>query len=69
MGTATRLYQGAPMVTLLPTTYSLMTGNSVPHRITKHDVSSTRLLNRKLDSRLTRDSRWCSDLRWLRCNT
>src|SRR3954454_19497120 len=66
MGTATRLYQGAPMVTLLPTTYSLITGNNVPQRITKQAVSSTRLLNRKLDSRLTSDSILCSALRWSR---
>src|SRR5580658_5583553 len=63
IGTATRLYQGAPIVTLVPSTYSEMMGNSVPHRITKHAVSSTRLLKRKLDSRLTSDSRWCSVLR------
>src|ERR1035437_9725443 len=67
MGMATELYQGAPTVTLLPTTYSLRMGKSVPHRITKQAASRTRLLKRKLDSRLTSDSRCCSLFRWLRC--
>ena len=67
MGTATRLYQGAPTVTLVPCTYSLRTGKSVPHRMTKQAMSRTRLLKRKLDSRLTSDSTRCSLFRWLRC--
>src|ERR1035438_3988418 len=57
IGMATVLYQGAPTVTLLPTTYSERMGKSVPHKMTKQAVSRTRLLNRKLDSRLTSDSR------------
>src|SRR3984957_12199354 len=67
IGSATRLKKGAPTVTLLPCTYSEMMGNSVPHRIVKQAASSTRLLNRKLDSRDTSDSSLCSDLRWSRC--
>src|SRR5271165_6154546 len=53
IGTATRLYHGAPMVTLFPCTYSESTGKSVPQRIVKQAASKTRLLNRKLDSRET----------------
>src|ERR1700677_4593551 len=67
MGSATRLKKGAPTVTLLPCTYSEMMGNRVPHKIVKQAASSTRLLNRKLDSRETSDSSLCSDLRWSRC--
>ncbi len=36
-----------------PCTHSEISGNSVPHRIVKHAASSSRLLNRKLDSRET----------------
>src|SRR5580698_2428583 len=67
IGRATRLKKGAPTVTLLPCTYSEMMGKSVPHRMVKQAASSTRLLNRKLDSRETSDSSLCSDLRWSRC--
>src|SRR6201994_5140037 len=67
IGSATRLKKGAPTVTLLPCTYSEMIGNRVPHRIVKQAASSTRLLNRKLDSRDTSDSSLCSDLSWSRC--
>src|ERR1700722_2658231 len=63
MGSATRLKKGAPTVTLLPCTYSEMMGKSVPHKIVKQAASSTRLLNRKLDSRHPSDSNLCSDLR------
>jgi hypothetical protein len=42
------------------TTYSERTGKSVPQRTVKQAASRTRLLKRKLDSRLTRDSRWWS---------
>src|ERR1039458_5322677 len=60
MGTFTRLKNGGPTVTFEPVTHSDSTGNSVPHRTAKHATSSTRLLNRKLDSRETSDSRRCS---------
>src|SRR5215469_16235002 len=60
IGTFTRLKNGGPTVTLLPVTHSDKTGNNVPHNTAKHDTSSTRLLNRKLDSRDTSDSSLCS---------
>src|SRR5246127_5675444 len=60
MGTFTRLKNGGPTVTFDPVTHSDSTGNSVPQSTAKHDTSSTRLLNRKLDSRETSDSRRCS---------
>src|SRR5579863_10716608 len=53
MGMASRLYQGTDIVTLLPTTYSLITGYMVPQRMTKQRISNIQLLKRKLDSRLT----------------
>jgi hypothetical protein len=56
-------------VTLLPCTYSEMTGNKVPHSTVKQAASRTRLLNRKLDSRETSDSSLCSVFRWSRCST
>src|SRR5215813_3668849 len=60
IGTLTRLKNGGPTVTLLPVTHSDKTGNSVPHNTAKHDTRSTRLLNRKLDSRETSESSRCS---------
>src|SRR5580698_1221816 len=60
IGTLTRLKNGGPTVTFDPVTASDRTGNSVPHSTAKHDTSSTRLLNRKLDSRETSDSSRCS---------
>src|SRR5262252_8879690 len=60
IGTLTRLKNGGPTVTLLPVTHSDSTGNSVPQSTAKHDTSSTRLLNRKLDSRETSESNRCS---------
>src|SRR5271157_6467254 len=60
IGTFTRLKNGGPTVTLLPVTHSERTGNSVPHSTAKHATSSTRLLNRKLDSRDTSESSRCS---------
>src|SRR5271165_5098912 len=60
MGTFTRLKNGGPTVTFDPVTHSDSTGNSVPHSTAKHATSSTRLLNRKLDSRETSDSSRCS---------
>src|ERR1035438_5301404 len=55
IGTLTRLENGGPTVTFEPVTASDRTGKSVPHNTAKHATSSTRLLNRKLDSRETRD--------------
>ncbi len=55
------------MVTLLPWTYSLRTGKSVPQSTVKQEASRMRLLKRKLDSRETRDSSLFSDLRWSFC--
>src|SRR5208337_2396786 len=69
IGTLTRLKNGGPTVTLLPVTHSDRTGNSVPHSTAKHDTSSTRLLNRKLDSRETSESRRCSLRRVSRLRT
>src|SRR5260370_42371049 len=47
-------------------------GKNVPHNIVKQTTSKRRLLNRKLDSRETRDSSLCSLLRcdrfWIRQN-
>src|SRR5271157_1758153 len=60
IGIFTRLKNGGPTVTLLPVTHSDNTGNSVPHSTAKHDTSSTRLLNKKLDSRETSESSRCS---------
>src|SRR4051812_35562866 len=60
MGTFTLLKNGAPTVTFVPCTHSLKMGNTVPHSTAKHDASSSRLLNRKLDSRDTNDSSRCS---------
>src|SRR6516164_6534996 len=69
IGTFTLLKNGGPTVTLLPVTHSESTGNSVPHNTAKHDTSSTRLLNRKLDSRDTSESRRCSLRRVSRLRT
>src|SRR5271166_1473467 len=60
IGTFTRLKNGGPTVTFDPVTHSDSTGNSVPHSTAKQATSSTRLLNRKLDSRDTSDSSRCS---------
>src|SRR5580658_10505154 len=69
MGTFTRLKNGGPTVTFDPVTHSDSTGNSVPHKTAKHDTSKTRLLNRKLDSRETSDSKRCSLFRVSRLHT
>src|ERR1051325_8321426 len=60
IGTFTRLKKGGPTLIFSPVTASLITGNNVPHKTAKHAPSSTRLLNRKLDSRETTDSSCCS---------
>src|ERR1700686_5551882 len=59
-GTATRLKNGGPTVTLCPCTNSERIGKNVPHKIVKQTVSRRRLLNRKLDSRETNASSLCS---------
>src|SRR5215472_15862594 len=71
IGTFTRLKKGGPTVTLLPVTHSDSTANSVPQSTAKHDTSSTRLLNRKPDSRETSESSRCSlrSVSRLRTNT
>src|SRR5438445_2694506 len=63
MGILTRLKNGGPTVIFVPWTASESTGKSVPHSTVKHDTSSSKLLNRKLDSRETSDSNLCSLLR------
>src|SRR6202034_1265499 len=60
MGIFTLLKKGGPTLILLPTTHSESTGKSVPHRTAKHAANKIRLLNRKLDSRDTRESSWLS---------
>src|SRR5450755_2771799 len=62
-GTATRLKNGGPTVTLCPCTNSERMGKNVPHSMVKQTTSRRRLLNRKLDSRETSDSSLCSLLR------
>ena len=69
IGTLTRLKNGGPTVTFVPVTHSDSTGNNVPHKTAKHETSSTRLLNRKLDSRDTSDSSRCSLLSVSRLRT
>ena len=56
MGSITRLKNGGPTVIFVPVTHSESTGKSVPHSTAKQAARSTRLLNRKLDSRDTNDS-------------
>src|SRR5271165_2809189 len=63
-GTATRLKNGGPTVTLCPCTHSDRMGKSVPQSTVKQATSRSRLLNRKLDSRETSASSLCSLLRW-----
>src|SRR4051794_8521037 len=65
-GTFTLLKKGAPTVTLVPCTHSDNTGKSVPHSTVKQATSRMRLLNRKLDSRETNDSKRFSLRRWSR---
>jgi len=69
IGTATRLYHGAPTVTLLPTTYSERIGKSVPTEFTKQAVSSTRLLNRKARLAAHQRLQMVFALQVLRCKT
>src|SRR4029077_422263 len=65
-GTFARLKKGGPTVTFVPCTHSESTGNSVPQSTVKQATSSSRLLNRKLDSREISDSSLCSLRRWER---
>src|SRR5436309_6028000 len=60
------LKNGGPTLILCPCTASDKIGKSVPQSTAKHAASSTRLLNRKLDSRETRASSLFSVLRWSR---
>src|SRR5690348_7900241 len=53
IGIVTRLKNGGPTVTFVPWIHSEINGNNVPHRIVKHAARSSRLLNKKLDSRET----------------
>src|SRR5207253_4795487 len=55
-GMFTWLKNGGPTVTLVPWTSSERIGNSVPHNTENAIPMSSRLLNRKLASRLTIDS-------------
>src|SRR2546429_9687711 len=55
-GMFTWLKNGGPTVTLVPWTSSERIGNSVPHRTEKAIPTNSRLLKRKLASRLTIDS-------------
>src|SRR2546422_76003 len=52
----TWLKNGGPTVTLVPCTSSDRIGNSVPHNTENAIPTNSRLLNRKLASRLTIDS-------------
>src|SRR5438094_201277 len=56
MGIITLLKKGGPTLIFCPCTHSDKIGKSVPQSTAKHAASSTRLLNRKLDSRETSDS-------------
>src|SRR5690349_7448708 len=59
-GMFTLLKNGAPTLIREPVNHSENTGNSVPESTATHATSSTRLLNRKLDSRDTSESSWFS---------
>src|SRR5215470_8598206 len=55
-GMFTLLKNGAPTLMREPVNHSENTGNSVPESTATQATSSTRLLNRKLDSRETSES-------------
>src|SRR5215469_7867222 len=55
-GIFTLLKNGAPTLMRDPVNHSENTGNNVPDSTATHATSSTRLLNKKLDSRDTRES-------------
>src|SRR5262250_2472109 len=57
-GMLTLLKNGAPTLMREPVNHSENTGNSVPESTATQATSSTRLLNRKLDSRETSESSW-----------
>ena len=52
----TLLKNGAPTLIRDPDTHSENTGNNVPDKTATQETSSTRLLNKKLDSRETIES-------------
>src|SRR5580704_7250111 len=56
MGIFTLLKNGGPTLILFPVTASERTGKSVPQSTAKHAASKIKLLNRKLDSRDTKES-------------
>src|ERR1700722_11210306 len=60
MGIFTLLKNGGPTLMRLLVNHSEKTGNNVPQKTAKHAASSTKLLNRKLDSRETSESSWLS---------
>src|SRR5215472_7078541 len=60
IGTFTLLKNGGPTLILLRVNHSERTGKSVPQSTAKQAANSTRLLNRKLDSRETSESSWLS---------
>src|SRR5215470_7583507 len=55
-GIFTLLKNGAPTLMRDPVNHSEKTGNNVPDKTATQATSSTRLLNKKLDSRDTRES-------------
>src|SRR5712671_941722 len=56
IGMFTLLKNGAPTLMRSPVNHSEKTGNSVPERTATQATSSSKLLNRKLDSRETMES-------------
>src|SRR5256885_13680136 len=60
MGMLTLLKKGAPTLIFEPETVSENTGKSVPESTATQDTNRIKLLNRKLDSRETIESRWFS---------
>src|SRR5215467_11686102 len=59
-GMFTLLKNGAPTLIRDPVNHSEKTGNNVPDNTAMQATSSTRLLNKKLDSRETSESSWFS---------
>src|ERR1700722_7653504 len=59
-GIFTLLKKGAPTLMREPVNHSEKTGNRVPESTATQATSSTRLLNKKLDSRDTSESSWFS---------
>src|SRR4051812_8971948 len=65
IGMFTLLKNGGPTVIFVPCTASERIGKRVPQRTAKAETNNRTLLNRKLDSRETRDSSLCSLCKWL----